>query len=232
MKWDTTDLLPLFIKVGVDKSECQKLPNDIKTKKRDKVSKRDGYHCRYCGGCYNKYLHLVSIDDKSTMVNDMVFMCRMCYMITHSSYGFTREMNMYYSLIPQDEIVRRTMDMYILNGSIPSPVEVDPDVKRLSVSLIEFIVLLNEVDYNHLPSSMKKYKIFFTHLLDTTFLNGERRFMFLEDIEAEYDSSDDDEYDWDIIPKYEFTSSEIKLLDKCFTPNLIKITNKVLDRSP
>lgn len=153
--------------------------NDKFTKSaRNKIVCENNYSCRYCGGVYPKYLICIYIP--SLKCNDVV--CRICYIITHLNYGLFDEVALYYSTIPQVEIIRNTVDYIIDNNDIPNPSNIDSNVKLAPLSLIEYINILNK--YNTIPDELSNYKIFISNKLNLEFIVSNYRNKMIQFIDS------------------------------------------------
>ena len=122
-------------------------------KSRAATLKKYNSTCAYCGGQYQKFLICSYFGD----IDGTDLSCKFCHTITHLNYGFNSSLELYYSELEQDEIVRKTVDYILNNNSVPQPHEIDKDVKNVPISLLEYINLINYKDNNVLQN----YKIFF-----------------------------------------------------------------------
>jgi hypothetical protein len=138
-------------------------------KMRDKVLIRDHHTCIYCGGFYLKYLICIHKDGnyKNNDQNNLGMACRACFIISFLNLGNFREIKLYWSTMSQLEIVRKTMDYIIEKSEIPSPYEIDKNIKKAPISVLEFINILN---FHPTQNHLSKYKIFFSKKLDVTFI--------------------------------------------------------------
>lgn len=171
-------------------------------KSRPAVLKKYNSTCSYCGGQYQKFLicsYYSDIDDSDTS-------CKFCYAITHLNYGFNNDLELYYSSLKQDEIVKKTVEYIIKNNSIPQPHDIDKDVKNVPISLIEYINIINYSDNNVLQD----YKIFFGQQTNYEFIIanfGNTMNFFVNDnkiIKKQYDNKN-------------ITEDEKLLFEKIFT---------------
>ena len=137
-----------------------KFSNNIKKS----ILENSNYSCRYCGGIYPKYLICTYIP--SFDCNDAC--CRICYIITHLNFGLFHEIKLYYSSLPQLDIIRKSVDYIINNNEIPSPKNIDNDVKISPISLLEYINLLN--CHTKTPNELLNYKIFLGNKLNMDFI--------------------------------------------------------------
>lgn len=138
---------------------------DKSTKRnRNNILQKSDNTCRFCGGYYPKYLRCsyyphAKCDDVS---------CGACYLITHLNFGIHNEINIYYSELSQIKIVRDTIDFIIENGTIPTPQEIDSNVKSVPISILEYINIMN--NYEDVPKEFENYKIFFTQKFGINFI--------------------------------------------------------------
>lgn len=153
--------------------------NDKFTKKeRDDILVKNNYTCRFCGGVYQKYLicSYYAYDKCSDVA------CVACHLITHLNSGRYKEMKLYYSEVPQIDIVKKTIDYIINYGEIPLSTEIDPHIKLPPISILEFISIINNNET--VPIELTNYKIFYTQNLSTNFIftnYGVKNLMFIED---------------------------------------------------
>lgn len=187
----------------------------------DKISKKDrvnilaenNYTCRYCGGVYYKYLMTTYIPHAK--ISDAA--CRMCFIITHLNYGNYNEIKIYYSLMSQLDIVKKTVEYLIENNSIPDPTNIDPEVSILPISILEYINIMNNFDTQ--PEELKNYKIFFSERLNVDFVlenYASQMNMFTDN------NNNDNNYKQEnvkSIKKHFPSKNEIDLLNKIF-PNV------------
>jgi hypothetical protein len=136
----------------------------ISKQERNKILTTNNFSCRYCGGVYPKYLMCCYLEDAKC--NDIC--CRLCYLITHLNYGMFREMKLYYSEMSQKLIIKETVEHIIENNDVPTPIDIDKNVKLPPISLLEYIIILSNCD--KYPEELSNYKIFFTSKLGTNFI--------------------------------------------------------------
>lgn len=187
---------------------------------RYQVISKNNYTCRFCGGIYPKYLISIKIIIKSKEEIDVC--CRACYIIMHLNYVTFREIKLYHSEMPQLEIIRRTIDFIIINNKIPSPIDIDKNIKISPISSIEFINILNNYDF--CPKQLKNYKFFFNRKFDIEFIManyGYNSSMFID----ENDNSINNSLDTDTM-KFDETldehipdKNEKNIFDKYFINN-------------
>lgn len=131
---------------------------------RNKIVAENKYSCRYCGGIYQKYLICCYIPSKKC--NDVC--CRVCYIITHLNYGLFQEIKLYYSTMPQLNIIRKSIEHIIDNNEIPSPDIIDNNIKLSPLSLLEYINLLN--NHDEIPVALENYKFFLNRKMNLDFI--------------------------------------------------------------
>jgi hypothetical protein len=163
-------------------------------KKQDKLTKtqreqlliKNNYSCMFCGGTYKKYLIGIYHDQSKT--NDLC--CRPCYLINHLNYGLPNEIDIYYSKLSQQDIIRKSVDFIIDNKIIPNPIAIDPNIQKSPISLLEFINILNNLE--SYPTELNNYKIFLNNNLNTDFLtsNFTSNFISFINVEASMDLSE------------------------------------------
>ena len=169
---------------------------------RNKILVENNYSCRYCGGTYAKYLMLSYIP--TAQINDVC--CRLCYIITHLNYGMYNEVELYYSELSQTDIVKKTAEYIIDNSEVPEASIIDKDICTVSISLLEYINILNNVNEDFIIEELANYKIFFSKNLNIDFIMNNYGNPFL-------DTSKDSikKIDKPIIKKHIDTEAELKL---------------------
>lgn len=187
----------------------------IDPKLRAELLVKYDYTCCYCGGRYKKYLIRTVINTKT---NDIDMCCRMCFLLTNLNGGCYHEMEVYYSQLSQLDIVKKTFNYIIKNKIVPSPLEVDSKVQKVSVSILEFVNIVNY--YQKDPFELKNYKIFFSPNLSIDFIisNLESGYTFTCD--------SDDEEENDCINKH----LDIPSLDAETDPDATKFISKFFEQ--
>ena len=186
----------------------------IDAKLRAELLVKYNYTCCYCGGYYKKYLTKTVVNLKT---DDIDTCCKACYLLTHLSGGLYHEMDVYYSQLSQLDIVRKTVNHIIKNKIVPSPLDIDKNIKKISLSVLEFINIVN--NYQKAPFELRNYKIFFSPDLPTDFIiaNLESGYTFTNDSDNE-DDEDNIDYNLDISMLDPKTDPDaIKFIDKYFT---------------
>lgn len=173
------------------------------------------YTCCYCGGRYKKYLIKSVINLKTDDVN---VCCRLCFLLTNLNNGCYREMDIYYSHLSQLDIVKKTVNYIIKNNIVPSPLDIDSKVKKTTLSMLEFINIVN--GHQKDPFELRNYKIFFSHDLTTDFItaNFNPGYTFTNDSDEEEDDNEKDEKSLNL--------SEIPLLDAKTDPDAKEFIDK------
>lgn len=144
----------------------------ISRNERCKILQKYNSTCRYCGGKYQKYLMCTYIPN--TRSNDIC--CRACYIITHLNSGLFDEIKIYYSTMSQVEIVRETINYIINNNEIPHPIDIDKNIKKVPISVLEYINIINNHENlskkasDTCPIELKNFKIFFSKNFDINFI--------------------------------------------------------------
>ena len=249
MNWIKSKRIP--IKISLSNSESS---NNLKgTKKwksiRKTVLKRDNSTCRYCGGQYLKYLHCIHIDKNKSNNNleNLGISCRGCYIVTHIDFNFNDDIILCWSLTPQIDIIRNTVDFFINNSYIPEIKEIDPNAKKINLSVFEFSCLISSFDKKYipqksktsrlqqvpscLPNEFKNYKIFFTNNFDTSFIednyHDDEEYMFVDtdDYSIEIDNSKNLKVD-NGLDFHQFTENENMFLQKNLNDSDININNQ------
>lgn len=215
-------------KSGISNSGWRKL--------RDQTLKNRKNTCRYCGGKYTKYMICFHLDEnpKNNDKDNMDISCRLCYIATHINYGHIKDLLVCYSSLSQTEILRKTINFIVDNDYVPEPSDLDPNVKKAPISLMELCSVLIE-NKNILPNELKDYKLFFTNQIDITFTNficKKSVSMFDDETNSPYmftdgseDSVEEDKLNEKYIPLHIPTAQEINCLDKLFDKDNNKLTN-------
>lgn len=199
------------------------LPDNFNYKKmnwenfRKSVLKKNNFTCRYCGGYYQKYLNCICINPKNITAENYDLCCYPCYIVTHLNYGHSHEIKLYYSKTEQLDIIRKTTEYIIKNGYVPDPIEIDKNICRLQLSMMEFINILKYLNYIkniNIPNEFKNYKIFFSKNLSTIYIDAnfnttKNKFMFI-------DYPIDQKNIKKNIPGHKFTDYEKKFIDQIF----------------
>jgi hypothetical protein len=171
--------------------------------------------CYYCGGKYNKYLYCSIIDNND---NNITVTCKLCYMIAHIDYFVSsKEIILLYSKMDQIDIIRKTIDNIMTNYIVPFPQNIDKNVKRPKISMLEYLSVKDVLMDNN-------YKIFFTDKLNNNFIscianaNINENYMFDNDSTPEQDNINvsDFEKQISILDYHPLTNNEIKLLNVQF----------------
>ena len=162
MNWIKQNRVPLIISVS-DSITANNCIGTTWSKLRKTVLERDNKTCRYCGGQYNKYLHCIHIDGKknNNELSNLGICCKSCYFVTHINYDYEKKLLLCWSTKPQVGIVRDTVDYIIKYKEMPSVLNIDPNAKKIPLSIVEFSNILYEYKYDMLLEEMKNYKIFF-----------------------------------------------------------------------
>jgi len=164
----------------------------IDRKERGLIVVKHNYTCRYCGGYYPKYLICSYLED----IKGHDVCCRICYLITHLNYGFYNEIKLYYSELSQLDIIKKTVTYIINYSKVPSPDDIDSNVKSIPISLLEFINILN--NYTNYPDAFKNYKFFFGGKMNLDFIYENYCNMFTykhnEDVDTEKHKVELDEH--------------------------------------
>ncbi len=180
---------------------------NVSNQDRLKILKENAYSCRGCGGTYKSYLMMDLIKDKEPKYYDTY--CRACYTITHLNSGVSDNIELYQSTMSQLDIVKTTVDYIINNNKIPKPIEIDPKIIHVPISILEYIILLNHIN---LPN-FENYKIFFSNKFTTNFITQNYNNMTFID-----ENINDDEGDivYNQIQEYSICQNDIDILNDKF----------------
>jgi hypothetical protein len=233
MDWIKLNRVPIKISLSNSKSS-----NNLKgTQKWESIRKtilnRDNSTCRYCGGQYLKYLHCIHIDKNKSNNNleNLSISCKGCYIITHVDFSFNDDIVLCWSLTSQVDIIRNTVDFVIKNGHLPQIKEIDPDAKKINLSVFEYSCLISSFKKKYIPNEFNNYKIFFTSNLDTSFIEDnycdDEEYMFVDtdDYSMEIDNSKSLNVD-DGLDIHQFTDNEKIFLQKNLYDTDINLNNQ------
>lgn len=160
-------------------------PHKVDLGDREQVLKECQYACCYCGGVYKKYLIRIQVYKENYLINcqeyDIDVCCPMCHLVTHLNTGQFHEMEVHSSKMTQKEIIHKTAEFIQENSRVPHPHEVDPDIKSVPISILEFIHIINS--YKKKPLDLKLYRIFFSPAVKYDFIlnNYPSNYMFVDD---------------------------------------------------
>lgn len=150
---------------------------------RKRVISKYKSSCMYCGGVYDKYLMCIHIDGDKTnnKLDNLELCCKICYAYTHLNMGFHDYFSVYKSNKSQLDIHKATLEYYSINGSVPTPKEIDKDCKQVNISMFEYINWL----IKHKDS---KYKLMLNKDFDINYF-GIQHCSFESDISCHKDQS-------------------------------------------
>lgn len=152
---------------------------DLSYDQKKKILIQQKNVCAFCGGSYSKAFNFVKFS-KDILEKPIYLCCRFCYIISHLNHNFYNfnEIEIYHSSLPQKIIVQKTVDFFLKFNSIPLPNEIDKNVLKVSLSVLEYIHILHKFQLNiskinnyQVPFFLKNLKIFFTANLDYQFLD-------------------------------------------------------------
>ena len=154
--------------------------SNLNNKSKEQILSEANYTCTYCSSIFTKYMYCVT-----ATATDPIICCKACYMITHLNINNAHEIKLYWSQMDQYKIVQNTIDFVIENNRCPRPVEIDPNIMKLQLSLYEFVNILSKTN-NNLSNNLqflRNCKIFFSKNLDTKFItvNCGPIFMFIDE---------------------------------------------------
>lgn len=179
--------VPKHSQSRIDKKAWSKLYNDVKKKYNGK--------CKHCTNTY-KFMFCVS-NGKVPDKNNSILCCKLCKMVAQCDYSYQKELVLCWSNEPQETILKKSIKHLENFGKIPSITQIDPNAKKLEVSLIEYVDLLNE--NIQLPFAMSKYKVFLTPYFNFSYMNlkldKKNHTMFVDEDENNDENYIDDEPD-------------------------------------
>ena len=119
-------------------------------------------NCFNCKLTYPKYFN---INKKS-----YCYFCKLIYFLDQSDVF---SINIGYSMLNQDEIVKKTKDILINENRIPSHKDIDPNSKLVLVNPFIFKNVINLMS-QHEQICFSNVKIFFTEDMDTEYIKIKR----------------------------------------------------------
>ena len=182
--------------------------------KRKEVIKLLKPYCCYCGVKFEKYLKCFRKKPDCDKTNNFILACQLCYMCKHLNSDFIHCCEIYYSNMKQSDINKETTKYLIEYDEYPMPKDIDPNVKKLPVSIVEVIDIFNKYKSKQRPYEMSKYKIFFNKQLSKQYL-GDNLNGFAVDCTEEnnyqYYFGDKQDDKNNNIPMYKLSDAELKL---------------------
>ncbi|ARF11105.1 hypothetical protein Hokovirus_4_79 [Hokovirus HKV1] len=148
------------------------LPSIRKIAKFNVIQKKNNNKCDNCNHTSINFYH-----------KDNITLCRYCYIVTSLNYGYLNEVELYYSRLSQLDIIAKTREYYNNNKIMPKPEEIDINIKKSDISLIELIYLLK----GNIKFDNSNYKIFFTDNFLIDFDTNNRLYY-----DFDFDNFDDD----------------------------------------
>ncbi len=177
MNWVTktrTKLNPSVSKINFFAKISDDGSNEWSTIRKNVITKYKN-ECRYCGISYKKYMRCIHLNgnNKDNRMENLEISCKGCYSITHLNAGFTiDDVVLCYSEMSQLSIVRKSISYIATKGGVPVPSSIDKDVKRVPISVVEYVNLLLTYDRPEMPTEMRNYKLFFSQNFDTQFVDS------------------------------------------------------------
>lgn len=169
----------------------------------NKISNRTCFYCKNTNSSYYFY-------------NGKMILCRFCFVVTSLNYGYCQEIEIYYSKIPQIDIINATRNYYVKNYKMPKPIDIDPNIKNPDITILELVYILK----SNTKINMSGYKIFFTD-----------KFKIDVDVNVKlYDSSvfdDDDDADADTDADAETDADADNNIILAFTNNKMSIRSEI-----
>lgn len=125
--------------------------------------------CYYCNHFFNKYLYCINYDVHKYVV------CKFCYTVTNIDFFLHHKgIVLLYSILPQLDIIKKTINYIKDNNKIPLFKDIDVNIKKTKLSLLEYLVVRDHIKDNN-------YKIFFTDKFKIDFMNGSNSYLFSDD---------------------------------------------------
>lgn len=226
------------LKLAVQEPDSTIKPTNITPSKwrqiRTNTLKHTNNRCRYCGGGYSKYLICFYLTKDRLDV-----CCRMCYTLTHLNYNMCcslDELILCYSKLDQLDILRKTVNFTIKTNTVPNVLDIDPQARKLNLSVMELCALLI-AKYDNKCSD---YKIFFTNKLDTTFIdsyidkdNKSSKSMFIDAVAPVNASNQVAPLDTGIykdLKMHKFSKDELEFLERFFDVSSKKAISSLMKR--
>jgi len=166
-------------------------------------------NCSFCSGVYTKLFNVY--------INKKIYKgCIFCSKITNYKNTDVYDVIICKSDMDQLDIIKKTVDCFFNNDSIPIPTEIDKDAKIVNITVRNFIKAVNNDDKNILNN----LKIFFTKNINTS--NIVQQNMFFGD--GKINKSFDDYYS---IPIIDLSEKQKKIFEISKKEDRDKISNIV-----
>ena len=211
----------------VSKEEWKNIFNSTKNKYKSK--------CSFCNNKYKKMFCICGNNSNKLSTSNAVYCCTLCKMIFQCNNTYQKDFVLCWSTLSQNDIVIQSVDYIKKHNKVPSIKSIDPEAKKLDISLIEYIDLISNT--TEFVNEMDNYKIFLTSYFNKTILVTNvhsQASMFIDDecsnlehTEEEMTEIDDgftEQYKYhlqkinfdDDLPLYEFSVNETLLFDSYF----------------
>jgi hypothetical protein len=118
--------------------------------------------CCYCDQSFNEGLKLIQINYQIGEESRDEICCDFCHIVNNINKK-TENAILILSIKKQKIIVKRTLSYYKKHNYLPLPNIIDPEAKRINLSILEFSYIIRHYQSKNepLPLAFKKYKIFF-----------------------------------------------------------------------
>lgn len=103
-------------------------------------------YCVFCGGKYDSLICTVYKYPKT------VACCELCYTIQHLTYHSNATLVLVRSQLKQHVIVRKFVDMFTDLNRVPTVLEIDPNAKKVDISISEYLRSVIQTDLKLFPT--------------------------------------------------------------------------------
>lgn len=159
-------------------------------------------NCCYCSGTYNSYV-LINIDNKDDIA------CNFCYQVSNLNIN-TLDIILLYSTMSQEDVIKNTINYIIDNNKVPTPTDIDKNVKNINISKFEYVNILKNKNLfdDDLPFNfLNNIKIFLSCENNFNYINDKATFIKKQ------------QFNINNLEIQEFTSQEMLYIKKIFKLN-------------
>lgn len=154
--------------------------NDVQLDTKDNIMNINNKTCMFCGGIYKGFMYCYKDFNNDDL--DIILACKLCYMIRHMNHN-NSELDIYHSNLSQSDIVKSIVNHIVNYNSIPGATKIDPSAKPTNISLLEYIIFLNNDKYYDV---VKDIKVFVKPNFNYNYLSTTIH-MFISDDESDSD---------------------------------------------
>ena len=161
----------VVLKLGVSKNwGAKKGSRDKWRKRKDALIMKENSTCKFCGIRLDQEIRLVALDGNNTNESESNFVlcCPLCDAIRHCGYAAMHgDIMLYSSAMSQQAIVKKTYELYLKNGKMPLPTEVDLGCTPASTTILDFANFL--MTHASIPEELRNLKGFFSPTMGMAF---------------------------------------------------------------